>query len=103
MSNCNLFLTHLSLDLVSILKKSSIVCRHSFTGHPDLIVGFNTFLPPGYKIEVSEEHHGFIQVTHPSSRIESIAIGGMPSTTYNLSITTPTTTYRQTANLVNSR
>lgn len=65
-----------------------------------MIVGFNTFLPPGYKIEVSEEHHGYIQVTHPSSRIESIAIGGHPSTTYNLSITTPTTTYRQTANLL---
>jgi paired amphipathic helix protein Sin3a len=65
-----------------------------------LIVGFNTFLPPGYKIEVSEEHHGYIQVTHPSSRTESIAIGGLPSTTYNLSITTPTTTYRQTANLL---
>jgi paired amphipathic helix protein Sin3a len=71
-----------------------------FHGHPDLIVGFNTFLPPGYKIEVSEEHHGYIQVTHPSSRTESIAIGGGPSTTYNLSITTPTTTYRQTANLL---
>ncbi len=65
-----------------------------------MIVGFNTFLPPGYKIEVSEEHHGYIQVTHPSSRTESIAIGGLPNTTYNLSITTPTTTYRQTANLL---
>ena len=71
-----------------------------FHGHPDLIVGFNTFLPPGYKIEVSEEHHGYIQVTHPSSRTESIAIGGLGNTTYNLSITTPTTTYRQTANLL---
>ena len=71
-----------------------------FHGHPDLIVGFNTFLPPGYKIEVSEEHHGYIQVTHPSSRTESIAIGGNPNTTYNLSITTPTSTYRQTANLL---
>lgn len=65
-----------------------------------MIVGFNTFLPPGYKIEVSEEHHGYIQVTHPSSRTESIAIGGLGNTTYNLSITTPTTTYRQTANLL---
>ena len=71
-----------------------------FHGHPDLIVGFNTFLPPGYKIEVSDEHHGFIQVTHPSSRTESIAIGSHPGTTYNLSITTPTATYRQTANLL---
>jgi len=24
-----------------------------FKGHPELIVGFNTFLPPGYKIEVN--------------------------------------------------
>lgn len=65
-----------------------------------MIVGFNTFLPPGYKIEVSDEHHGYIQVTHPSSRTESIAIGGNTTTSYNLSITTPTTTYRQTANLL---
>ena len=77
-----------------------------FHGHPDLIVGFNTFLPPGYKIEVSEDHVGYIQVTHPSSRIESIAIG-YPSSTYNLSITTPaSSTYhsssiRQTLNLLN--
>jgi paired amphipathic helix protein Sin3a len=71
-----------------------------------LIVGFNTFLPPGYKIEVSDDHLGYIQVTHPSSRIESIAIGNNTST-YSLSITTPTsTTYhssgiRQTSNLLN--
>lgn len=26
-----------------------------FRGHPELIVGFNTFLPPGYKIEVQAE------------------------------------------------
>ncbi len=71
-----------------------------------MIVGFNTFLPPGYKIEVSDDHLGYIQVTHPSSRIESIAIGNA-SSTYNLSITTPTsTTYhssgiRQTSNLLN--
>jgi paired amphipathic helix protein Sin3a len=77
-----------------------------FHGHPDLIVGFNTFLPPGYKIEVSDDHIGYIQVTHPSSRIESIAIGN-PSSTYNLSITTPTSTIyqssgiRQTSNLLN--
>lgn len=65
-----------------------------------MIVGFNTFLPPGYKIEVSDEHHGYIQVTHPSSRTESIAIGGHSGMTYNLSITTPTATYRQTANIL---
>ncbi|CAF0864520.1 unnamed protein product [Rotaria sp. Silwood1] len=86
-----------SIDTQEVINRVSTL----FHGHPDLIVGFNTFLPPGYKIEVSEEHHGYIQVTHPSSRTESIAIGGTTNTTYNLSITTPTTTYRQTANLLN--
>ncbi|CAF1233447.1 unnamed protein product [Rotaria sordida] len=86
-----------SIDTQEVINRVSTL----FHGHPDLIVGFNTFLPPGYKIEVSEEHHGYIQVTHPSSRTESIAIGGNTNTTYNLSITTPTTTYRQTANLLN--
>ena len=72
-----------------------------FHGHLDLMVGFNTFLPPGYKIEVSDEHHGYIQVTHPSSCTESVAIGGNnTNTTYHLSITTPTATYRQTANIL---
>ena len=87
-----------SIDTQEVINRVS----NLFHGHPDLIVGFNTFLPPGYKIEVSQEHAGYIQVTHPSSRTESIAIGGghPTSTTYNLSITTPTTTYRQTANLL---
>ena len=26
-----------------------------FVGHPELIVGFNVFLPPGYKIDVHQE------------------------------------------------
>ena len=28
-----------------------------FRGHPALIVGFNTFLPPGYKIEVQSSNN----------------------------------------------
>ena len=32
-----------------------------FKGHPELIVGFNTFLPPGYKIEVQTN-----EAQHPS-------------------------------------
>ncbi|CAF0871113.1 unnamed protein product [Adineta steineri] len=92
-----------SIDTQEVINRVSTL----FHGHPDLIVGFNTFLPPGYKIEVSDDHIGYIQVTHPSSRIESIQIGN-PSSTYNLAITTPTsTTYhssasiRQTSNLLN--
>ncbi|CAF0962194.1 unnamed protein product [Rotaria magnacalcarata] len=91
-----------SIDTQEVINRVSTL----FHGHPDLIVGFNTFLPPGYKIEVSNDHHGYIQVTHPTLGTESIAIGG-PSSTYNLAITTPTsTTYhsstiRQTSNLLN--
>ncbi|CAG9794152.1 unnamed protein product [Diatraea saccharalis] len=35
-----------------------------FKGHPELIVGFNTFLPPGYKIEV--QSNGQVSVSMPS-------------------------------------
>lgn len=41
-----------------------------FKGHPDLIVGFNTFLPPGYKIEVERE---VISVYQPGQQVMSIA------------------------------
>uniref|UniRef100_H2L901 SIN3 transcription regulator family member Aa n=1 Tax=Oryzias latipes TaxID=8090 RepID=H2L901_ORYLA len=34
-----------------------------FKGHPDLIMGFNTFLPPGYKIEV--QTNDLVNVTTP--------------------------------------
>ncbi|CAG5127145.1 unnamed protein product, partial [Candidula unifasciata] len=40
-----------------------------FKGHPDLIVGFNTFLPPGYKIEVQCET---INVHQPGQQVMSI-------------------------------
>ncbi|XP_062511637.1 paired amphipathic helix protein Sin3a-like isoform X2 [Corticium candelabrum] len=47
------------LDIMKEFKSQSIdtpgvIGRVSslFKGHPDLIMGFNTFLPPGYKIEV---------------------------------------------------
>ncbi|KAL3886413.1 hypothetical protein ACJMK2_026411 [Sinanodonta woodiana] len=48
-----------------------------FRGHPDLIVGFNTFLPPGYKIEVQANE---ISVHQPGQQTVSIStIGQLPS------------------------
>ena len=39
---------------------------HLFTGHPELIQGFNTFLPPGYRIECGTEGDpNSIRVTTP--------------------------------------
>lgn len=39
-----------SIDTTEVIKRVSEL----FRGHEDLILGFNTFLPPGYKIEVRE-------------------------------------------------
>eukprot|EP00730_Choanoeca_flexa_P009015 TRINITY_DN12572_c4_g8_i1.p1 TRINITY_DN12572_c4_g8~~TRINITY_DN12572_c4_g8_i1.p1 ORF type:complete len:1290 (+),score=469.40 TRINITY_DN12572_c4_g8_i1:134-3871(+) len=39
-----------NIDTPGVIEKVSEL----FQGHPELIVGFNTFLPPGYKIEVPD-------------------------------------------------
>jgi paired amphipathic helix protein Sin3a len=51
-------------DFVSI-DTPGVISRVSqlFKGHPDLIMGFNTFLPPGYKIEV--QTNDMVNVTTP--------------------------------------
>ncbi|XP_056272321.1 SIN3 transcription regulator family member Aa isoform X2 [Pseudoliparis swirei] len=58
------------LDIMKEFKSQSIdtpgvISRVSqlFKGHPDLIMGFNTFLPPGYKIEV--QNPDLVNVTTP--------------------------------------
>uniref|UniRef100_A0A667XJF8 Paired amphipathic helix protein Sin3a n=1 Tax=Myripristis murdjan TaxID=586833 RepID=A0A667XJF8_9TELE len=59
------------LDIMKEFKSQSIdtpgvISRVSqlFKGHPDLIMGFNTFLPPGYKIEV--QTNDLVNVTTPA-------------------------------------
>ncbi|XP_057319061.1 paired amphipathic helix protein Sin3a-like isoform X3 [Microplitis mediator] len=64
------------LDIMKEFKSQSIdtpgvISRVSnlFKGHPELIVGFNTFLPPGYKIEVHSNEQGLafqVSVSMPS-------------------------------------
>nr|CAB3266076.1 paired amphipathic helix protein Sin3a [Phallusia mammillata] len=65
------------LDIMKEFKSQSIdtpgvIARvsHLFNGHPDLIVGFNTFLPPGYKIEVSSNDQ--VNVTGPNMISQTI-------------------------------
>lgn len=55
---------HVSVSLSSI-DTPGVINRVSqlFKGHPDLIMGFNTFLPPGYKIEV--QTNDLVNVTTP--------------------------------------
>uniref|UniRef100_A0A6Q2YRE9 Paired amphipathic helix protein Sin3a n=1 Tax=Esox lucius TaxID=8010 RepID=A0A6Q2YRE9_ESOLU len=64
------------LDIMKEFKSQSIdtpgvISRVSqlFKGHPDLIMGFNTFLPPGYKIEVQTNEQ--VNVTTPVSSTPS--------------------------------
>uniref|UniRef100_H2YZP5 Paired amphipathic helix protein Sin3a n=1 Tax=Ciona savignyi TaxID=51511 RepID=H2YZP5_CIOSA len=82
------------LDIMKEFKSQSIdtpgvIARvsHLFNGHPDLIVGFNTFLPPGYKIEVSANDQ--VSVTGPNM---------IPQTIHPLGVLEPgqsTTTIQQ--------
>ncbi|XP_067249669.1 paired amphipathic helix protein Sin3b-like [Chanodichthys erythropterus] len=37
-----------------------------FHGHPDLVLGFNAFLPPGYRIEIPRNGMAFLQSPFPS-------------------------------------
>ena len=46
-----------------------------FKGHPDLIVGFNTFLPPGYKIEVSLTDINTVNVCAPTGTTTHLISG----------------------------
>lgn len=46
-----------------------------FAGHPSLIQGFNTFLPPGYRIECGVDNPNSIRVTTPSGTTMT-SVGG---------------------------
>ena len=50
-----------------------------FTGHPALIQGFNTFLPPGYRIECSRDSKDVntIRVTTPQGTMTQSTTGGL--------------------------
>jgi len=57
-----------SIDTPGVIKRVSCL----FRGHPDLIVGFNTFLPPGYKIQV--ESNETISVEQPGQQAMSLSM-----------------------------
>lgn len=62
----NLCLIFFSIDTPGVINRVS----NLFKGHPELIVGFNTFLPPGYKIEVQANE---INVHQPGQQTVSIS------------------------------
>ncbi|KAI8074057.1 hypothetical protein BC940DRAFT_324654 [Gongronella butleri] len=71
-----------AIDTPGVIERVSTL----FRGHPLLISGFNTFLPPGYCIECMTDEHGqdVIKVTTPqginlSNAGEPIRLGGSES------------------------
>ena len=53
-----------SIDTPGVIERVSTL----FRGHPSLIQGFNTFLPPGYRIEcgIDQNDSNVITVTTPA-------------------------------------
>lgn len=66
-----------------------------FKGHPDLIVGFNTFLPPGYKIEVQANEISVHQPGQQTLCIPTNAPVMLPSATVSTVLELPPFQYRQ--------
>ena len=62
----------ISIDTPGVISRVSQL----FKGHPDLIMGFNTFLPPGYKIEV--QTNDMVNVTTPG-QVHQIPTHGIQS------------------------
>ena len=61
----------LSIDTPGVISRVSSL----FKGHPELIVGFNTFLPPGYKIEVHANDPSCVSVTSPAGHTTTSSNG----------------------------
>ena len=61
-----------SIDTPGVIQRVS----NLFRGHPELIVGFNTFLPPGYKIEMQTNDQ--VNVSMPNRTTSAIIISGPP-------------------------
>lgn len=64
-----------SIDTPGVIERVSTL----FKGHPDLIVGFNTFLPPGYKIEIQANDTGYSYQVSVSMPDRSTSTCGPPT------------------------
>ena len=68
-----------SIDTPGVINRVSVL----FKGHPDLIVGFNTFLPPGYKIEVANNQLSVRQPDLPVMPLSNLGLT-VPSVHHNI-------------------
>lgn len=63
-----------SIDTFGVMNRVSQL----FHGHPDVVLGFNAFLPPGYKIEVPNNGVAFLQLPFSTQGNPSIATAPYP-------------------------
>lgn len=63
-----------SIDTPGVIQRVSDL----FRGHPELIFGFNTFLPPGYRIEIHANEQ--VSVSMPSNTVIIQSSGGITTT-----------------------
>uniref|UniRef100_A0A673HHU8 Paired amphipathic helix protein Sin3b n=1 Tax=Sinocyclocheilus rhinocerous TaxID=307959 RepID=A0A673HHU8_9TELE len=72
-----------SIDTPGVINRVSQL----FHGHPDLVLGFNAFLPPGYRIEIPKNGMAFLQSPLSSQSIASSS--GPPEQSSRLSLPLP--------------
>ncbi|CDO73182.1 hypothetical protein BN946_scf185007.g237 [Trametes cinnabarina] len=66
------------IDTPGVIERVSML----FHGNPYLIQGFNTFLPPGYRIELNNDHSDTITVTTPMGQMtQRTTMYGVPTLT----------------------
>ncbi|XP_076323407.1 paired amphipathic helix protein Sin3a-like [Tachypleus tridentatus] len=82
-----------SIDTPGVIQRVS----NLFRGHPELIIGFNTFLPPGYKIEVQANEQ--VNVSMPGAGTCTVTPQPPPNTTStSVSSFTPVTNTQSVTN-----
>uniref|UniRef100_A0AAQ5Z607 Paired amphipathic helix protein Sin3b n=1 Tax=Amphiprion ocellaris TaxID=80972 RepID=A0AAQ5Z607_AMPOC len=59
-----------SIDTPGVINRVSQL----FHGHPDLVLGFNAFLPPGYRIEVPKNGMAFLQSPFSTQSLTTPAV-----------------------------
>uniref|UniRef100_A0AAV2L269 Paired amphipathic helix protein Sin3b n=1 Tax=Knipowitschia caucasica TaxID=637954 RepID=A0AAV2L269_KNICA len=72
-----------SIDTPGVINRVSQL----FHGHPDLVLGFNAFLPPGYRIEVPKNGVAFLQspfspqvsLSQPGKTLSTLVVNTTPA------------------------
>uniref|UniRef100_A0A4W4ERF4 Paired amphipathic helix protein Sin3b n=1 Tax=Electrophorus electricus TaxID=8005 RepID=A0A4W4ERF4_ELEEL len=94
-----------SIDTPGVINRVSQL----FHGHPDLVLGFNAFLPPGYRIEIPKNGMAFLQSSftaqlssaqsEPVASPQSVSSSGPPEPTSRLALPLPSQSQAATSSV----